>query len=520
MIQLERDLVGAVEEELGLWLIAGCEPGGGEVVVGESGAVGAGEEGVEVGDGLGLFAAASEGVGNEGRGDAAVGLELAGDGQLGEGFLIEFLQSEEEAEELVGGKKVGMDLEDAVALIDGLIVVAHEVEGPGERRLDAGRDGVEFGGVLHGGETFFAAAHAEEGVAIVLVGDGVVGVDGDGGLELALGAGPVPVVVGMDGEQGYVRFGERVIEGERFERGGLGAGISLSGRCEVVEALELIAAGAGGVGAGVAGIDEDGVVEQVDGFEEGSLGAAAGKELGLHVVAVGLGMSGIWCGGGSDGIGGELRQERVGDELGDGGLGGKDVGVVGVQGAGPEDGVGGAVDEANGDDEIVCGAMKIAGDDGLDFEAGAGCGGIGMGTEGGEHGGGGADGELVGGAELGGDGIGDAHTEVLILLLTGIGGEGKDGDGANGIEHGGVHSIRGGAVSSPLDDEGDGGQERDQEQRREPVERRIFGGRWKVVGEMRDRGRDWREGRWGWGRVEPIRRKGRRSGSQCPSGFR
>jgi len=181
------------------------------------------------------------------------------------------------------------------------------------------------------GKAFFAAAHAEKSVAIVLVGHSVVGINGDRGLELALGARPIPVVVGVDGEQGNVSFGERVIEREGFDRGGLGSRVGHSRGGEVVEALELIAACECGVGAAITGVDEDGVVEQADGLDERLLGAAAGKELGLHVVAVGLRMNSIGCGNGLDWISAELGKEGVGDKLGDRRFGGKNIGIVGVQ---------------------------------------------------------------------------------------------------------------------------------------------------------------------------------------------
>lgn len=261
-------LEGAVEEELGLLAVAGGEPGGGEVVVGEGCAVrtlvGAGE----VIDGFGAVAEAGEFVVDKDGGDGAVGLNFAGEGEVVEGFLVELHLAEDHAEELVGGDEVGIEFEDAIALVNGLVVLAHKEVGPAERGLHAGRDGVEIGGVLHGGEAVFAASHAEEGEAVVLVGDGIVGIDGGGGVELAFGGGPVPVVVGVDGEEGDVGFGEGVIEGEGFEGGGLGARVRLIGRSEVIEALELIAAGEGGVGAGVVGVDEDGLVEEVDGLGE------------------------------------------------------------------------------------------------------------------------------------------------------------------------------------------------------------------------------------------------------------
>ena len=281
-------------------------------------------------------------------------------------------EAEDEAEELVGGHEVGVKLEDAATLLGGVVVVAQEKERPGEGGLDAGGDGIEFCGVLHGDKAILAAAHAEECVGIVLVGDSVVGVDGDGGFELSIGSLPVPVVVGIDGEQGGVGFGEGVVEGEGFEGGGLGAGIGLGRWSELVEALELVATSEGCVGARVVGVDGDGVVKEGDGLEEGGLGALAYEEFSLHVVAVGLGVDDAgWGGWGCRGVG-ELGNEGGGDSLGDGGLGGGDVGVVGGEGLRPEIGAAAGFDETHGDGEGVGGAMEVACYDGLDFKFWAG----------------------------------------------------------------------------------------------------------------------------------------------------
>lgn len=168
------------------------------------------------------------------------------------------------------------------------------------------------------------------------------------------------------------------------------------------------------------------------------MGAGIEEELGLHVVAVGLGVEGVGCGGGLDGAGAEAGKEGVGDLLGDGGFGGKDVGVVGVEGAGPEGGVGGAVDEANVDDELVEFAGEAAEDERLDAQIAAGGDGIRMLAEDGADGGRGTDGELAGGAEFVGDSVGEAHAEVLVLLLIGGGGEGENGERADGSFCGGA----------------------------------------------------------------------------------
>jgi len=66
--------------------------------------------------------------------------------------------------------------------------------------------------LFHSDERFFASSHAEERVAIILVRNSIIRVNGDGGSKFALGAFPFPLVVGQDSEQGDVGFDNGIIK--------------------------------------------------------------------------------------------------------------------------------------------------------------------------------------------------------------------------------------------------------------------------------------------------------------------
>ena len=118
-----------------------------------------------------------------------------------------------QSQQLVGGNEIGIEFQDPFALLDGCVMPAQQKVSPGQRSLHAGRNRIELRGVLHGDKAFFAASHPEQRVAVILVGDRVVGVNGDGSFEFPLGARPVPIVISERGEQRDVGLGEPVIQG-------------------------------------------------------------------------------------------------------------------------------------------------------------------------------------------------------------------------------------------------------------------------------------------------------------------
>ena len=98
------------------------------------------------------------------------------------------------------------------------------VRAPQIRRHD-GEQGIERERALHGGDAIVGAAHGHQVEREPVVTDGGVGLERDGALKLPLGAAPVPFVKQADPAERRVRLGQRGVELERLERGGLAAGL-------------------------------------------------------------------------------------------------------------------------------------------------------------------------------------------------------------------------------------------------------------------------------------------------------
>ena len=142
--------------------------------------------------------------------------------------------------------------------------------------------------MFHGRETFFAAAHAQQGVAVILVGNSVVRVKGNRGFEFAFDTFPVPVVVGERRKQYDMCFGKGIVQRQGLQRGSFCARIGFRRRNELVEALKIVAIGKSSIGARIIRIDKDGFMQQINRFFQRISRARGGKEFGLHIFAVGL----------------------------------------------------------------------------------------------------------------------------------------------------------------------------------------------------------------------------------------
>ncbi len=128
---------------------------------------------------------------------------------------------------------------------------------------------------------------AQQRVTVVVIGLNEVGVELDGELELALGGGPVPVVLHVDAAQRAVRLGELVVELQSALRGRLGLGQRFTRRQRGHEAECAVDLGDPGMRRREVGIEPDRRIELVQRLEQGHAVAAAHVLPPLEVVLVG-----------------------------------------------------------------------------------------------------------------------------------------------------------------------------------------------------------------------------------------